>query len=108
MTLLPFGPLLAAPRHAEQMDCCQDRQAAPCHSALRAVTCCRTPEAPVVATASVVVSVMPERSVQRKLQAATAPEPHEVRTLSIAHAFERRQGRVAPLPPFLIDRALLL
>lgn len=108
MTLLPFGPLVAAPRHAAQMDCCKEMQAASCHSALRAVTCCRTPEAPAVATASTVVSVTPERSVQRKLQAATAPEPHEVRTLSVAAAFERRQGRVAPLPPFLIDRALLL
>lgn len=108
MTLLPFGPLLAAPRHAEQMDCCKDRQAAPCHSALRAMTCCRTPEAPVVATAGTMVSVTPERSAQRKLQAATAPERHEARTRSMARAFERRQGRVAPRPPFLIDRALLL
>ncbi|MDP1572468.1 MAG: hypothetical protein Q8L86_20915 [Vicinamibacterales bacterium] len=108
MTLLPVAPLVAGTGHGRDMDCCEEMQAAPCHSALRAMACCQTPEAPAVTTASASVSVMPERSVLRKQQAAPAQSVLGARSLVVVSAFERRQGRVAPLPPFLLDRALLL
>lgn len=90
------------------MGCCEETQAAPCHSALKAVACCRTPEAPIVATASSAISAMPERSVLRKQQAAFPRMVSGARSAVVVSAFERRQGHVAPLPPFLLDRALLL
>lgn len=108
MTLLPVGPRVADARHGGDMGCCEEMQAAPCHSALQAVACCRTPEAPVVATVSAPVSAPPERSMLRKPQAAPVPEVTGARSLVVVSAFERQQGHVAPLAPFLLDRALLL
>lgn len=107
MALLPVGPLVADGRHGMGMDCCKEMRAAPCHAALKAVACCRTPEA-VVATASATVSALPERSVLRKQQAVPVSVVSGDRSLVVISAFERRRGHVAPLSPFLLDRALLL
>jgi hypothetical protein len=108
ITLLPVAPLFSNATQEARMSCCKELQAASCHAALKAVGCCRTPEAPVVATASATVSVSPERSVLRRQHAAPVSLQAGARTRVAVSALEMRQGHVAPLPPFLLDRALLL